>query len=200
LKQFHLAIFSLGKVDDETLQASASRLARLVRHPVEIRGSLPLPQGAKDTERGQFKAATFMASARSMAPQLGPGKLIGAEGGSDDKPPHQTDGYMFITDVDLFTTITDGVFAALNRKAGLSVVSVRRLRESFYRRKADHNLMRTRLVKEMARMYGRVRGVKECADPTCVLASSRHMADLDMKEEGYCRQCSLHIFEGTIRI
>ena len=200
MNPFHIAIISLGKIDEEELQQSAARVARLIRQPVELRGSLPVPQGAKDTERGQFKAATFMKSARSMAPQLGQGKLIGAEGGSDEKPPHKTDGYLFVTDVDLFTSNSDGVFAALMSKSGLSVVSVRRLRESYYRRKADLNKQRARLVKEMARMVGRMRGAKECSDPRCLMSASKHMADLDLKEEAFCRACSLHLFEGTIRI
>jgi len=49
-------------------------------------------------------------------------------------------------------------------------------------------------------MAARLRGAKECVDPTCVLGASKHLADLDMKEERFCRPCSLHLFEGTVRI
>jgi predicted Zn-dependent protease len=77
---------------------------------------------------------------------------------------------------------------------------VRRLREAFYRRKADPVKQRSRLVKELLRMAGRLRSAPECTDPKCVLAASKMFADLDLKEERYCRQCSLRLFEGTIRI
>ncbi|NIM02208.1 MAG: hypothetical protein GTN89_14910 [Acidobacteria bacterium] len=200
MSAFHIAIITVGKVDDEELRLTTVRVARLLRAPLEIRGRLPVPQAAHDTERGQFRAAELMKSARSMAPQLGSGALVGADGVLDDKPPLKTDGYIFVSDVDLFTANTDGVFAALISKAGLAVTSVRRLRESFYRRSADLNKQRSRLVKEMARMGARLRGAKECSQPACVLAASKHLADLDLKEEKFCRDCSLHLFEGTVRI
>jgi len=200
LTPFHVAIISLGKIDDEELTQAATRMARLLRTPVEVRGKLPVPQAAKDLERGQFKAAAVMASARSMAPQLGSGTLVGAEGATGDKPQYKTDGYVFVTDVDLFTSSSDGVFSALMTRVGLSVVSVRRLRESFYRRKPDLTKQRSRLVKEMARMVGRLRGAPECSDPRCLLSGSKHISDLDLKDEKFCRACSTRLFEGRIRI
>jgi len=197
---FHTAIISVGKIDSEELRLTTALVARLLRTPLEIRGRLPVPQGAHDSERGQFRAAELMKSARAMAPQLGSGTLVGVEGGDEGKPPLKTDGYIFVTDVDLFTANTDGVFAALISKAGLAVTSVRRLRESFYRRSVDLNKQRSRLVKEMTRMGARLRGAKECAQASCLLSASKHLADLDLKEEKFCRACSLHLFEGTVRI
>ena len=199
---FHTAIITVGKIDAEELRLATIRVAKLLRTPLEIRGRLPVPQAAHDTERGQYRAAELMKAARAMAPQLGSGTLVGVEGegGGEGKPPLKTDGYIFVTDVDLFTANTDGVFAALISRVGLAVSSVRRLRESFYRRSADLNKQRSRLVKEMARMGARLRGAKECTQPTCLLAASKHLADLDLKEEKFCRDCSLHLLEGTVRI
>lgn len=197
---FHTAIISVGKIDDEELRLTTTRVAKLLRTPLEIRGKLPVPQGAHDSERGQFRASDVMKAARSMVPQLGSGTLVGAEGHEQGKAPLKTDGYIFVTDVDLYTANTDGAFSALMSNSGLAVSSVRRLRESFYRRTADLNKQRSRLVKELARMGARLRGAKECADATCVLSASKHLADLDLKEERFCRSCSLHLFEGTIRI
>ena len=197
---FHLALVVVGKVDPSEVEAVASRAAKLLRQPLELRGSLPVPQGAVDPDRGQYRATTVMRGVRAMVPQLGPGKMIGAEGDESDKPPLKTDGYVFITDVDLYTANTDGVHAALLASKGLAVVSIRRLREAFYRRKADLNKQRTRLVKETTRMAARLRGAPECRDVACVLAASKMLADLDIKEERFCRACSQRLFEGTVRI
>ena len=49
-------------------------------------------------------------------------------------------------------------------------------------------------------MGARLLGGKECSDPQCVLASSRMLADVDIKEEKFCRTCSQRLFEGTVRI
>ena len=197
---FHTAIISLGKIDAEELRLTTARVAKLLRSPLEIRGQLPVPQAAHDTERGQFRASEVMKAARSMTPQLNSGALVGVEGDDHGKPPLKTDGYLFVTDVDLFTANTDGAFSALISKAGLAISSVRRLRESFYRRSAELTKQRSRLVKEMARMGARLRGAKECSVPACLLSASKHLADLDLKEEKFCRNCSQLLFEGTVKI
>ena len=59
-------------------------------------------------------------------------------------------------------------------------LSIRRLREAFHRRPADPVKQRTRLVKELTRMAGRLEKAPECGDPKCVFASSKVLADLDL--------------------
>lgn len=197
---FHVAVIPVGKVDSAEIEAALPRVAKGTRHPLELRAALPVPQGVEDSERGQFRASAVMARLHSMVPQLGPGKLVGAEGGADQKPPLKADGYVFVTDVDLYTANSDSVFSALMSSKGTAVVSVRRLREAHYRRKSDPVKQRARLVKEILRMVGRLQGAKECTDPKCALAASKMFADLDLKDERFCRPCSLRLFEGTIRI
>jgi predicted Zn-dependent protease len=200
LDDFYGVIIPTTKLDSEEMQAVVTRASKVLHCRLELRDALPVPQGVEDTGRGQFRAATLMARLKAMVPQLGPGKLIGPDGASDAKPHLDPDAFVFITDVDLFTEKTDGVFAALLSSKKLAVISVRRLREAFYRRKADPVKQRSRMVKELLRMVGRLRGLPECTDPKCVLASSRMIADLDLKDERYCRSCEQRLFSGTMRI
>jgi archaemetzincin len=81
-----------------------------------------------------------------------------------------------------------------------AVVSLRRLREAFHRRRADPTRQRARLVKEILRMAVRLRGLPECVDPACVVAPSRTLPDIDAKEERLCRACEQRLFEGRVRI
>ena len=196
---FHVAVVPVGKVDATELEAALSRAAKVLRQPIELRDSLPVPTGAEDSERGQHRAAALMNSLRSGVPRLRVGKLVGADD-PDAKPPPRPDAFIFVTDVDMFTAKTDGVFAALLSARQIAIVSVRRLRESFYRRKADHPKQRARLVREILRMAGRLQGIKECNDLTCVLSPSKVIPDLDSKSEAYCRSCSQALFEGRIQI
>ena len=196
----HEAVIPVGKADAVEIEAASVRAAKLLRQPLELKGSLPVPSGSEDAERGQHRASKLMRAVHSMTPQLGPGKLVGIEGDAPEKVPLRVDGHIFVTDVDLYTVNRDGVFGALLTSKRLALVSIRRLRESFYRRPADANKQRARLVKEIARMGARLLGAKECTDPQCVLASSRMLADIDLKEEKFCRACSQRLFEGTIRI
>lgn len=200
MSEYKLAVVPVGRIDVEELEAALARVSRVVRASIELRGALPVPQGIEDDTRRQFRTSLIMTRLRAMVPQLGPGKLIGPGGALDDKPPVAVDGYLFVTDVDLFTANRDGVFAALVRSKSLAVVSVRRLREAFYKRKADANKQRNRQVKEIIRMVIRLRGHPECPTPQCVMAGSKMVMDLDIKEEKLCRDCSARLFEGTIRI
>lgn len=196
---FHIAVVPAGKIDAAELEAALVRVSKVLRRPVELRDALPIPPGVEDRERGQFRAATLMSRLRSATPQLDPGKLVGAED-PEAKPPAKPDAFLFVTDVDMFTARTDGVFAALMRNEGTGLVSVRRLREAFYRRKADPVRQRSRLVKELLRIAGRLLGLKECSDPQCALAPSKFLPDVDTKDETFCRACSQRLFEGTIQI
>jgi predicted Zn-dependent protease len=196
---FHIAVVPVGKVDRDETAAAIGRAAKILRQPMELRGSLPVPRVSEDPVRGQHRAATLMKQLRTSVLQLGPGELIGASE-ADARLPLRPDAYLFVTDVDLFTAKTDGVFAALNSAEGLAVISLRRLREAFYRRKADPGKLRARLSRELLRMAGRLRGLKECTDSTCTLAPSRSVADVDSKAEQFCRNCSQWLFEGKVRI
>ena len=80
------------------------------------------------------------------------------------------------------------------------VVSIRRLREAFYRRKADPKKQRARLVKGILRVIGRACGLPDCGDPSCVLASSQALADVDHKSEKFCGACWRRLSTGVMRI
>ncbi len=197
---FDVAVVPVGKVKSEELEGALTRATRVLRRTVELRGSLPVPQGVENRERGQFRAATLINRLRASFPQLGPGKMVGAEGGEESKPPLRPDAIVFVTDVDLYTANSDGVFTALLPAKKLGVVSVRRLREAFYRRSADAGKQRTRLTKEIVRAVARLGGMPECSSPQCVLSASNMLADVDLKEEKFCRACAQRLFRGTLRI
>ncbi len=196
---FHIAIVPVGKFKPEEIRAAASRVTKILREPVELRDSLSVPRTSEDPERGQHRAISIMAELRTAVLQLKPGTLVGAAD-PDEKPPMKPRGWIFVTDADLYTDKTDGVYAALVKPKGLAIVSVKRLREAFYRRPADPGKQRSRLIKEIVRMAGRLRGMPECGNPDCILAPSKSLPDLDTKSEALCRACSLRMFEGTIRV
>jgi predicted Zn-dependent protease len=195
----HLAAVPSGRVGADEIEAALARAAKVLHRPVELRDPLPVPRESEDPERGQHRAAVLMNRLGAEVLKLKPGKLVGT-GDPDARPPFQPDGYVFVTDVDLFTAKTEGVFAALISSKHLAVISVRRLREAFYRRRADPNRQRSRLTKEILRMAGRLAGLSECSDPACALAKSRSVQDLDAKEERYCRDCEQAFFEGSMRL
>jgi predicted Zn-dependent protease len=194
-----VAAVPIGRIDVEEIEAALNRASKVLHQPVELREALPVPRGAEDAERGQHRAATLMKRLAVEVLKLKPGRLVGSSD-AEAKAPYSPDGIIFIVDVDLYTANSDGVFGALISSKKCAVVSVRRLREAFHKRKADPVRQRARVVKELLRMTGRLAGLKECANPECVLAASKSIPDLDAKEERYCRNCEQVLFEGTIHI
>ncbi len=196
---FAIAVVPVGRLDAAEIEAAATRAAKPLREPLELREALSVPHASEDATRGQHRAALLLELLSAEVLKLRPGRLVG---GTDPapQPPSRPSGFVFVTDVDLFTARTDAVFAAMNAPKACAVVSLRRLREAFYHRPADPLRQRSRLVKEILRMAGRMRGTAECPDPQCALARSRSISDVDAKGEKYCRVCEQHLFEGRIRI
>jgi predicted Zn-dependent protease len=199
VSDYHLAVVPVGRIDVEELRAAVARAAKVLHAPIEVREALPVPRGAEDQDRGQHRAAEILKRLSAEVLKLKQGLMVGGDD-PEGKPPFSVDGFIFVTDVDLYTARTDGVLGALISTLNSAVISVRRQREAFYRRRADPNRQRTRLVKELLRMSGRLRGLAECADPECVLAPSRSVHDMDTKEERFCRACETRLFEGKLQI
>jgi predicted Zn-dependent protease len=202
VSRFLVALVPVGKIDITEVEAAALRAAKALRQPLELRESVPVPRGAEDAGRGQHRAAVLLAELKLAAEKMRPGRLVGVEGeaGPAAARPGRPDAFVFITDVDLYTAQTEGVLGAVNATARTAVVSLRRLREVFYRRKADPGKQRTRLVKELLRMWARLQGLAECKDPLCAVSSSKRVTDVDAKGEQFCRACGQRLFQGTVRI
>jgi len=199
VERFPIAIVPVGRIDAAEVEAAAVRTAKVLGEPVELREALPVPHDSEDPARGQHRAAALLGVLRAEVAKLRPGRMVG--GGDEPAPrPPRPAGFVFVSDVDLFTANRDGVFSALLPAKGCAVVSVRRLREAFYRRKADPVQQRSRFVKEILRMAARLRGVATCNDPRCVLAESRAVPDLDLKEERFCRACEQRLFQGRVPV
>ena len=196
----HLAFVPLGKIDRPDLEPVLQRAVKTLRQPVELRPRIDLPTGIEDPTRKQFRAAKLIQTLHEQRFRVTKsGQMIGDPDGNTI-PRGKPELWIYITDADLYTAKTDGVFAALSRKSDTAVVSVKRLREAFYRRPADENKQRSRLIKEILRMFGRLNGLPQCPDPTCVMSISRGVPDLDTKREMYCRACASVLFEGRIQI
>ena len=92
------------------------------------------------------------------------------------------------------------MFGDIDAAAHVAVLSVRRLREAFYKRKADPVKARARLVKLALYALGRARGLPECSDRACALFTTASLPDIDMKPEKYCASCWRRMTTGAYRI
>lgn len=195
-----VAIVPVGRMDPAEVEAAAREVSKVLHRAVELREPAPLPRGTEDAARGQHPAGPLLAELRAALPRLAAKKLVGGAAAASPVATPSPDASVFVTDVDLFTPSTESVLYELDPARRAALVSVRRLREAFYRRKADPTRQRARLVKQMLYAIGRLQGLPECADSACALAATPALVDLDRKAERYCAACWRRLSAGVLRI
>ena len=201
-----IAIVPVGRMDASEVEAAAVRLAKILNKPVTVTQPAPVPKAGDDAARGQHLAGPFLAELKGRMSGLPVAKVVGtaaapaAAPAPAVAPATPADATLFVTDVDLYKPQTDGVFGDIDSASHVAVVSVRRLREAFYKRKADPAKARARLVKLGLYALGRARGLPDCRDAGCALLSTASLADIDMKPEKYCASCWRRMTTGAYRI
>ncbi len=201
MSELRVTVIPVGRVDVAEVEGALARVTKVIHKPIELREPAPLPRAGEDSSRGQHGAAELLAALRLGAPRLAVVKLVGGAASEGQPVPIPSpDAMVFVTDVDLFTPSTDGVFMHVTPAQHAGLVSVRRLREAFYRRRADPKRQRARLVKEILRAIGRAAGLPNCPDPACVVSPTQALPDIDRKAERFCSACWRRLSTGSIRI
>ncbi len=200
MAELRVAVVPVGRMDASEVEAAAQPLSRVLNRTVELRESAQLPRGTEDAARGQHRAEPLLGGLRGSLPRLKVQKLVGGAAAASPVATPSPDAAIFVTDADLFAAGTEGVIHELDPKGLAALISVRRLREAFYRRKADPARQRARLVKEMLYAVARLRGLPECSDPGCALSATLALVDLDRKGERYCAACWRRLSAGVVKI
>lgn len=192
-----VAVIPVGRIDSAEVEGATVRAAKVLHAAIELRAAATLPKGVEDSARGQFKAKETLATLRAEIPRLAVAKTVG------EAPAPAAASQLcavFVTDVDLFTPDTDAVLSEIAPLQRAAIVSVRRMREAFWKRKADPVKQRARLVKELLRAAARLAGLPDCNNADCALSPTRNVSDLDGKTEHYCGACWKRMSAGTMRI
>jgi len=106
-----------------------------------------------------------------------------------EKAPDSPQKLLVITEHDLFIPVLTFVFgeAQLGGRAG--IVSVCRLRETFYGLPANPELLFERLCKETVHELGHLYGLHHCYTPGCVMGPSTAVEGVDLKDSTFCPTC-----------
>ncbi|HEX7484630.1 MAG TPA: archaemetzincin family Zn-dependent metalloprotease [Vicinamibacterales bacterium] len=99
-----------------------------------------------------------------------------------------------ITDVDLFIPILTFVYGEAQLGGTAAVVSTARLlSDNGFR--PDPNLLMSRLEKECLHELGHTFGLLHCPVPTCVMARSVNLVQVDAKDPALCHDCQTRYAE-----
>jgi hypothetical protein len=71
-----------------------------------------------------------------------------------------------VTDADMFSGLKDFVYVIAEPEQRRALVSVRRIKEAFWKRKSDPPRQQTRLVKELLGAIALAHGAPPCENPT----------------------------------
>jgi archaemetzincin len=164
-------LVSVGAVGSRTVAALGSAIEEFLPCRATFAGARLIPEFAFDFQRRQYWSTPILERLEAMRPAA-------------------ADRVLGVAEVDLFIPILTFVFgeALLNRPPAL--ISLHRLRPSFYGLPDDPGLTLERARREAVHELGHTFGLVHCPDYACVMHASRVADEIDLKGPGFCRACA----------
>jgi len=169
-KQGSIGLVTFGDVDRDSLSFLPPALEEILGLPAEWGPSLSIPEGSYREKRRQYLAAPFIEALADL-PDDAYLRLLG------------------ITDVDFFTTGLNFIFGQAIIGGRECLISLARLRPSFYGQQDDAALFQERVIKEAVHELGHTFGLSHCGDTRCVMMFSNSLSDTDRKSSSFCDAC-----------
>ncbi|MDN7025025.1 archaemetzincin family Zn-dependent metalloprotease [Methanoculleus sp. FWC-SCC1] len=154
-------------------------LRRIFREEVATGEMVRLPERARNDLRDQYEAETVLDAVARLGQGTGGDRRLG------------------ITDADLYVPGLNFIFGLAKQRD--AVISLHRLRQSFYGLFDDRKIFCHRVLVEAVHELGHTYGLPHCRNPACVMHFSSTIAETDRKGPGFCPSCHRNIAAVPIR-
>jgi predicted Zn-dependent protease len=228
-EQAPVTIIPLGTVDLAEVEAASNRAAKHLGLTVEVAKPATLPIGHFDAARSQSQARKVIGAvpasivvpprpapgttadptatrAATLSPAESWGSRVHGAASATPAPGRETPSKPMppvrvgVTDTDIYTDKRDFVFTHAEPENRRAVVSTRRLKEAFWKRKSNPALQQTRLVREIVGAVALAAGAAPCEDPACAASSAKSPMEIDRKTDRLCPVCERKVRGGPLHL
>jgi archaemetzincin len=173
-----ILLVPVGKIEKEVMDWLKNDLGEVFSKKIFIGKGMPEPDDAYHHKRKQYLSTAILNA------------ILG------QKEVARYERILGVIDHDLFVPELNFVFGQASTKA--AVISLTRLRQTFYHLPEDQILFHQRVLTEAVHEIGHTYGLEHCRNPHCVMFFSNSLTDTDRKGSEFCPSCysKLHGFSS----
>ena len=168
-QEMGIVLVPVGEIDRNVMDWLKNDLRQVFNKQVSVGKGMPEPLYAYNKKRNQYLSTAILSAMMGQKEYVPYEKILG------------------IVDHDLFVPELNFVFGEAGLKA--AVISLTRLRQTFYRLPEDQDLFHRRVLTEAVHELGHTYGLDHCGNPRCVMFFSNSLMDTDRKGSEFCPSC-----------